>query len=114
MLARRTNGLGQFGHFREEVDRLLGDLFAGTTLGRTPGERTFPTLNVWERGDEVYVEAEVPGLKESDLELAVVGNELSIRGRRPNFEDEGVAYHRRERGVGEFERKLRLPVDVDA
>jgi HSP20 family protein len=44
----------------------------------------------------------------------VVGNELVIQGRRMDLDEEGVSYHRRERGVGEFKRVLRLPVEVDA
>lgn len=111
MVQRRSNGFGQL---RDEVDRVLGDFFGGSAFGRPAEERAYPTLNVWEKGDEVVVEAEMPGLNEDDLEISVVSNELSIRGRRPQFEEEGVAYHRRERGFGEFNRRLRLPVDVDA
>jgi HSP20 family protein len=44
----------------------------------------------------------------------VVGSDLTIRGKRGEEPSEGTAYHRRERGAGEFNRVLRLPIEVDA
>jgi len=76
--------------------------------------RTFPALNLWEDTDALYAEAEVPGLSMDDLEVSVMGNELSIRGERKDQPAEGVSYHRRERGVGGFSRVVRLPGDIDA
>jgi HSP20 family protein len=93
------------------MDRLFSDVF-GRTESSTRG-RGFPPVNVWEEGDNLLVEAELPGVKGEDLDISVVGDELTIKGRRTGGED-GVTYHRRERTAGEFARVLRLPVDVDA
>jgi len=60
------------------------------------------------------IEMEVPGLKSDQLEISVVGDELSIKVQRPDLQQEGVTYHRRERPVGEFARVLRLPAEVEA
>jgi HSP20 family protein len=112
---RRTNGfhpLHQLGH---EVDRLMGGLFASPSdWAFTQTSRAFPAINVWEGADELYAEAELPGLKSEDIEISVVGNELTIKGSRGETKGEGVAFHRRERGAGEFSRVLHLPVEVDA
>ncbi|HET6879045.1 MAG TPA: Hsp20/alpha crystallin family protein [Pirellulales bacterium] len=112
---RTSNGYNPVSTLRGEVDRLFGDFFgpAAATAGAS-GTRAFPALNIWEREGELYVEAELPGLKSDDLEISVVGQQLVIKGRRADFEpEEGVAFHRRERGVGEFVRAVDLPVDVD-
>jgi HSP20 family protein len=114
----RRNGFNPVYQLRNEMDRLVSDFFgpaAGAMTARmaTPA-RSFPMLNVWEEGDNLYAEAEVPGLKNEDIDISVVGNELTIRGRRGEPAREGVAYHRQERGVGEFNRVLRLPIEVDA
>jgi HSP20 family protein len=112
---RGSNGSNPVGLLRNEVDRLFADFF-GPTVGRpqagTPGAgaRAFPALDVWERDNELFVEAEVPGLKTDDLDIAVVGNQLVIKGRRADFEEQGATFHRRERGVGEFTRTVELPV----
>ena len=112
---RRTNSFHPLHQLRTEMDRLVGDMFAPAQSASGPGTaRAFPTVNVWESGDELYAEAEVPGLKSDDIEISVIGNELTIKGRRGAGNPEGASYHRRERGVGEFTRLLRLPVEVDS
>lgn len=88
-----------------EVQRLWPNV-AGAVGG-------FPSLNVWEEGDVVYAEAEVPGVKAEDLDLSVVGRELTVKGRRAAPAAPDATYHRRERGFGEFSRTVKLPVDVD-
>jgi HSP20 family protein len=113
---RTSNGYNPVSTLRGEVDRLFGDFFgpAGAPASTT-GTHAFPALNIWEREGELFVEAELPGLKNDDLDISVVGQQLVIKGRRADFEpQEGVAFHRRERGVGEFVRAVDLPVEVDA
>lgn len=118
MVYRRGNGFHPVTQLRDEMDRLVSNFFGPATgvvqsrLG-TP-VRAFPTLNVWEDGETIFAEAEVPGLKSESLDISVIGSDLTIRGRRGDEPREGVAYHRQERGVGEFSRVLRLPVEVDA
>jgi HSP20 family protein len=114
----RRNGNSPVSQLRDEMDRLVSDFF-GPVTNALPGRlgvavRGFPPLNVWEEGDNLFVEAEVPGLKSDDFDISVVNNDLAIRGRRGESSKEDVAYHRQERAVGEFNRVLRLPVEVNA
>lgn len=92
-----------------EFDRLFNRL----TPGSLPGEHPFPAVNAWEEGDRLHVEAEAPGLNMEDIELLVVGDELTIKGRRDAGNGDKRVFHRRERGAGEFTRVLALPCDVD-
>jgi HSP20 family protein len=111
---RTSNGYNPVSTLRSEVDRLFGDFF-GPVGAPATATRAFPALNVWERENELCVEAELPGLKSEDVDVSVVGQQLVIKGRRANFEPEaGVAFHRRERAAGDFARNIDLPVDVDA
>ena len=100
--------------FRGDMDRLFDNFFEDFPAARPFGRRTFPAINVWEEGDRLYAEVEVPGLSMEDLEVFVQGDELSVKGERKDVEAEGVTYHRRERGVGKFGRVLHLPVEIDA
>ena len=116
MLVCKINGSHPINRLRGEMDRLFDHVFEGIpriTFG-TSLARVFPPLNVWEDSDNVFVEAELPGLKLDDIELVVTGDELTIKGERKDTAGEGDTYHRRERGVGCFSRALRLPVDVKA
>ena len=74
----------------------------------------FPAVNVWQSDNDVFAEAEIPGVKGEDLDVSVVADELTIKGTRQPLADEEAAYHRRERGVGAFVRVVRLPVEVVA
>lgn len=116
-MLRRINESLPFPGLRDELDRTFGELF-DTVAGFAPvgplGRRAFPAVNIWEDEKNLYAEAEVPGLAMSDIEVSVLGNELTIRGERKGTEREGVSFHRRERGLGAFSRVLHLPFDVDA
>jgi HSP20 family protein len=104
-----------FHQLRDEMDRLLTGFFGPTAEGVLPAVfRSQPTANVWEQGDALHVEMELPGIKSDQVDISVAGGDLSIKINRPEVDQEGVAYHRRERSVGSFARTLKLPVEVDA
>ena len=101
----------QLQDFQSQMNRL----FDRYGPGYGPGVMAFPALNVWEEGEQVSVEAELPGLDLKDLEIYVTGgNQLTLKGeRRPPTTEKGV-WHRQERTFGRFTRSLTLPFPVDA
>ena len=90
----------------QTMDRLRN----GTARSRGLG---FPTVHVLRKDHEIRVRAEVPGLTEDDLELEVLGDTLTIQGKRVTEVEEGERWLHRERPVGEFYRTLKLPFRVD-
>lgn len=115
MLTLRTNRWDPFSQFRDEMSRLVDDFTRGGLLfDRWALRQTnaFPAMNVWEDEHNLYAEAELPGFRLDDLEIFVVGNELTIKGERKEQHGEKAAYHRRERRLEAFHRMLRLPVDI--
>ena len=99
---------------RDEMDRLLTGLLGQTPEWTLPGVRPAqPAVNVWEDADKIMLEAELPGLKSQQVDISVAGDELTLKVQRPDVEQEGVQYHRRERPVGSFTRIVRLPAEVD-
>lgn len=105
--------LARFDDLRREMDRLLdnfGRLWTGWPAGLAG---VYPAMNVWDTGDTICVEAEVPGVRKEDLEVQAIGNELVVKGRRASLEGRNLAYLRQERGTGEFTRVLTLPCEVD-
>jgi HSP20 family protein len=104
-----------FHQIRDEMDRLLTGFLGPVADGLLPPMfRSQPAANVWEQGDALLVEMELPGAKSDQVDVSVVGGELSVKVDRPEVAQEGVTYHRQERPVGSFTRVLRLPVEVDA
>lgn len=116
----------RFEDLRDEFDRIWTSLAAAPpSLGwqAAPAERLFPAVNVSESDEAISVEAELPGLEAGDVEISVAGDDLVLRGSRtgqagrPTGDGEppaSLTWHRRERGSGAFERRIELPVPVDA
>jgi HSP20 family protein len=103
----------QLQNFQHEMNRLFDRW--GEDRGPAFGTAAFPPVNLWEGGDALLLEAELPGLKLEDLEIYVTGNnQLTIKGERKPVAPEKALQHRQERGFGKFARTLTLPVPVDA
>jgi len=67
-------------------------------------------MAVWEDDDHVYVEAELPGVRDEDVDITVHNGLLFIRGERKPAEGRKVLYDGR--AYGRFERVLTLPEAV--
>jgi HSP20 family protein len=120
MLLRRSwpsrptfeNTLSEFDQIRREMLRLL-DSPAGDNTGDAAAG-VFPPMNITQDDDNVYVRAEVPGIKPAEISLAALPNRVSISGKREiPREHERASYHRKERPEGTFDRAVTLPVQVD-
>jgi len=99
---------------QDEMNRLFDrwGVSGGRMFSRAPA---FPALNVWEDDDNLFVEAELPGLELDDLEIYVTGeNQLSLKGERKVPTLEKGTWHRQERGYGAFSRLVELPYGVKA
>ncbi|MBI5866663.1 MAG: Hsp20/alpha crystallin family protein [Planctomycetes bacterium] len=102
-----------FDILRPEFGRLL-DLATRPFLDEPALRPQQPLLNIWEEGDSLVAEAELPGVKLDDIEVTVLGNELTIRGSRGSCACEKGAVHRSERNTGAFSRTVALPVEINA
>lgn len=73
-----------------------------------------PAVDIYETQQEIVVKAELPDLKQEDIQVSVDNDRLSIRGER-KFESEVKRenYHRVERSYGTFSRSFSLPPTVD-
>lgn len=100
---------------RERMNRLFDESFAGREEEQglmASGWR--PTVDIRETDKELVLTAEVPGVKEDEVEINVEGNSLSIRGKREiEKETKEEDYHRIERSYGSFYRSFSLPGYVD-
>ncbi len=78
------------------------------------GGGAYPPINVFRKGDDFAVIAEVPGVKKSDLEVQIKGNTVRISGAKSVDVPGHAGVHRRERLGGRFDRAISLPFEVDA
>ena len=101
---------------RSEMDRLWDDYFGpGRRALRPMEEDWMPAVDVSETGDKITVKAEVPGMEAKDIEIAMVGDTLTIKGEKKlEREEKEENYHTVERSYGSFTRAMKLPATVDA
>lgn len=93
------------------IERIMSDDDAIYGLRRT--QDVWPRLHLADAGDAFRVEAEVPGVAQSDLEIQFDRNVLVLRGSRRAEQPEGMRALRRERPELRFERAVAMPTPVD-
>ena len=73
-----------------------------------------PAFEVKESKDSFVFKADVPGVKEQDLEVTMTGNRLTIAGKREaEKEEKQDTYYAYERSYGSFTRTFTLPDEAD-
>jgi HSP20 family protein len=97
---------------QREMNKLYSSFFGGSEAPFRLG--VFPHVNVSEDADNLYVYAELPGIKPNDIDISVQGETVTLRGERKLPETgENVSYHRREREGGSFRRVISLPTKIN-
>ena len=79
----------------------------------SPG--TFPSVNLFQDGDDTVLVAEVPGMKKDEIQVQIKDNLITISGERETKYPENASIHRVERHDFKFNRTMKLPgrVDID-
>jgi HSP20 family protein len=73
-----------------------------------------PKIDVVETDKTIEITAELPGLKEDDVEVSLVDNVLTVRGeKQAEQERDEQNYHVTERVYGSFYRAIELPAGID-
>jgi len=96
-----------FDRWNQEMDGLFSDAAFG---GATPRGAWSPQLEVFQRGNDLVVRADLPGIQKDDIHVDVKDNILTIEGeRRQENEEENEGWYRNERSYGSFCRAVALP-----
>lgn len=73
-----------------------------------------PAFEVKETKDSYLFKADVPGVKQQDIEVSLTGNRLTISGKREAEKQEKTdTYYTYERSYGTFTRAFTMPDGVD-
>jgi len=118
-------GIVRFDPFRE-MDRLQNEvnrLFEGYNGsanaparagdGLTNGRAWSPSVDVLENETEIVLHAELPGMKQEEIDIELTGDTLTLRGERKiETEERQENFVRVERSYGRFQRSFMLGVPV--
>lgn len=103
-----------FQSMQREMNQFL-DRFRGQNV-QTPADffdaissPLFPAIDVVETEDSMEITAEVPGVKEEDLDVSIVQNTLVLKGEKSSdHEQKEQDFHLVERRYGSFRRQVPL------
>lgn len=72
-----------------------------------------PYVDVYEKEDDLIVEAEVPGMSQRDLHISLHMSRIELKGaKKEGPASESIRYLRLEREYGKFRRTIPLPCAV--
>lgn len=103
-----------FRDMRREMGQLL-DRFRGQPM-TGPADffdalsgPAFPAIDVVETADALEVTAEIPGVKQDDLDISISHNALVLKGEKTSEHEQNEQdYHLVERRYGSFRRQIAL------
>jgi HSP20 family protein len=96
--------------FRREFQRVFDDYWPVMSAGNGGFA---PSVDVSETDEAFKVRAEIPGVDQKDVEIAVSGNVLTLRGeKKQESERQERGMHVKECSHGIFERSIPLPSRV--
>jgi HSP20 family protein len=113
-LAGRSRMPG-FADLFDEMDRFWATFPSVPSRFRSFGrQRLMPALDVFEKDGKMQIHAELPGMKDSDIEIEIDDDVLTISGeKRDEREVKEDNYYRSERTYGSFRRQVALPAGAD-
>src|SRR5437867_400076 len=102
-------------NMQDRMSRLFGDMSCQTGGDE---EATWgawaPAVDIFEKEECLVLKAELPGVKEKDINVHVENGILTLSGERMREEDvKNESYQRVERFYGNFTRTFALPTTVD-
>jgi HSP20 family protein len=115
-LARGGAPLWPIRRLQTEIDRLFEEPFGAWLAPDVSSfEGWMPVVDVYEDKNNVYLKAEIPGMKKEEFEVYMSGENLNLAGeRKVETEEKTTESYRSERYFGRFHRSIPLPVPVDA
>ena len=97
--------------FSNEFDRLFNTLFDRSAA---EARSWTPAMDLVEAEDHFLLRADLPGLREEDVNIEVRDNTLRISGeRKAEHEQRERGWYRLERQFGKFSRALTLPEGIN-
>ena len=103
-----------FRHLRKMDERMSG-LFEGFPRHFSEDTLREPLIDIVDKGKEIRVIVELPGVEKKDIELQAEENRISIKAKtsfeaKEEKEKEGYYFH--ERRFASFYRAIPLPVEI--
>lgn len=115
----RRSPFFELNSLQDRVNQLFNQTFGGfENFGfeqPLTSENFLPPVDISEDDHNITLQAEIPGVKQEDMNITLENNVLTISGERKFKEEEKKEnFHRIERRYGKFTRSFTLPASVNA
>jgi HSP20 family protein len=114
MKQRTTDIFSDFERIQERMEQAWQQVLGPPGAPRFCAPLIEPSVDVYETDQDVVVVAEIAGISDEEVEIAVDGRVLVLSGeRRPSEARPGRLYSQMEICHGPFRRELLLPAEVN-
>ena len=97
------------------MDRLFSEIFGPTPRWIDEAGGFAPTMGLYETGEEVVVQAYLPGTSREEIHVEVVWDTVHLFGEsKPSVPEKNVIVHLAQGNYGKFDVRYRLPVTVNS
>ena len=103
--------LKELDNLNSRLHKFFGEFPANVDLGFSFS----PRVDIYANDKNIFIDAEIPGLKKEDIKLILQDDILTISGtkQKPGQKDEKKQYLRNEIIYGDFSRSFSLPEDIN-
>ena len=117
-LSVRRVPFGAMNPWRNDLESVMNDLFfsrSGPAVRPgVPSEASF-RIDSYMDDNTLHIKADLPGVDPKDVEIALDGNRLTVKGeRKAEHAGKNGGYFHKERSYGSFARSFILPKGIDA
>ncbi len=107
------NPFRELARIESELNKLFGEVVPMAKQMPAELQVWAPRVDMYDDGNNIIIEAEIPGAKKEDIEVSIKDNAVVIRGQvKREEEKQDKNFYRTERFYGQFERVIPLPVEV--
>ncbi|MBM3633654.1 MAG: Hsp20/alpha crystallin family protein [Alphaproteobacteria bacterium] len=105
----------EFSRDLEKLEKSFNDFWRGAPLmSWTKEGGLLPNVDIIEHDKEIQIIADLPGLKEEDINIEINNGILTLRGEKKEEKEEKRSnYYLSERSSTSFNRTFQLPTAVD-
>ena len=101
--------MDEINHLKDDITKMFSDFF--DKRENLDGEYDFiPPVDVIEKGNEIIIEMEIPGVDRENIQLFFAKGIISIKGiKKSRVSGNNDSFHRIERNYGKLHRNIAIP-----
>ncbi len=114
-MVKKIKPVSRFVKIEAEINRIAGEVFVEKKELLGLDESWVPCVDISERGEDLIVEVELPGVDQNGISIFLYNSRIEIRGvKKENLPDSPFKFLRLERESGPFRRFIFLPSAVES